>query len=540
MGLDERGWDRGVDRVADLRCWPIYVAQADAPERARDPLVEKAWKRVQALDDRATRAWAKALSGRCRHYLRRAGVQDDLEAALRLDPRLTPARLWLAEYLLGDRDLPRAEALARRAVKDHPGEAWPLAVHAACLFKRGQPQEALAALDLAVKKAPRRPWLRVLRGEILGAAMRSPESIAEHAAAAKLAPREVWAQLLLARAIYNGGGDKTRAGAALDRALKLAPDLFEARVMKAEALRRQGRFQPALREYRALEKIGVSPYPRLYAWRGSLLRQMGRLDEALKDLDRACAMSPEYSLPFVDRAHARLRRGNFSGAFEDMNAAARLDGKHGFYHRRPGEDDALAQVVSLLRRAAKTLPKSPWPAAWLGETYLRADRPPDALKALDRALALDPKCAWAWAWRGETLERLARKDAALKDFARSVKLDARYARAQGRLGVALAAAGRLKEALAALDASLALEATSAWALAHRGEVKLRLGRAKDALADLDRALNQHRDYADALLWRGMALGLLGRDGKPDIARAQALGKDRAAMARWLEALNFGV
>ncbi len=540
MGLDEGGVNAGVEILIRSRTWPIRVAVARAPGSLSGINGQYLKKILASLRlKKSAEGWGLALRGRGRFYLRDPRAEDDLRRAAESGPAAAHARLWLAEL-----EMSRAPGSAPAAIKilerisgPAPLRAWALAVRAACRFKGGETGPALEDADAAVKLDPRRPWLRTLRSEFLSEAVRYRESIADAVLAAKNLPKEPWAHLLLARAHFNCNGDRKAAAAALEHALRLDPRSAEGKVMKAEALRRTGRFGPALKVYRSVGDLG-DRYPRLYAWRGSLLRQLGKNREALKDLDLACRLSPEYPLVFLERAHARLSLGSFAVAFEDMRRAARLDSKHGWAHGRPGESGEFERITRLLEQAASALPKNPWGPAWLGECLLKAGRFDEALARLDRALEIDPACAWVLTWRGETLLALGRAPEAVADLKKAAALDGGYARAVGRLGAALSLTGRPREALAKLHKAAQLDSRCAWIYGHRGEANLLLGRPAAAVADLERALQLDQGYPDAYLWRGMARKLLGDPrGDSDMRRALELRPDPAWVREWLERLR---
>jgi tetratricopeptide (TPR) repeat protein len=539
LGLDERGWDLGVERLLRSRAWPIDVAQAMRPDGG--PILDARLAReLKSLDQPVPglpEAWRLALRGRLFLYKRDGQARPDLLAAIKADPKLEPPRAWLAEHFLSHGELAEARAEAEKLLARRPSCAWALAVRGACARREGKADLAAEDLRKAAGLEPELAWLRVVASETASGALAYAEAVAQAEEAARLAPREAWAHLLLARAIYNCGGERERADRALTAALKLAPELAEARVMSAERLRRQGKFSQALKEYGRVAASGLR-YERLHSWRGSLLRQMGRLKEALPDLDLACKLSPESSLGFLERAQARLRLKEFAGAFEDMAAACRLNFTRTWVHERPGEGDDFALVTGLLKEAAEKLPRSPWPRAWLGECHLRRGDAESAIEELDAALAVDPKCAWARAWKGEALLKLGKGAKAAEELAAAAALDPKDARARGRLGTALAGLGKNREALAAFDEAIRLDPRTSWTLGQRGRLQLLLGNPEAAARDLDGALELHRDYADAHLWRCAARRRL-KDPRAsdDLRRALELRADPAWARRELDLLS---
>ena len=136
----------------------------------------------------------------------------------------------------------------------------------------------------------------------------------------------------------------------------------------------------------------------------------------------------------------------------------------------------------------------------------RAD---DALVSHDRALAIKPDYAEALYNRGNALTDLKRLDEALASYDRALAIKPDYAEAFYNRGSVLKDLKRLDEALASYDRALAIRPDYAEALNNRGIVLKDLKRLDEALASYDRALAIEPDRADALYNRGLAQLLCG-------------------------------
>jgi len=141
--------------------------------------------------------------------------------ALAIDPKLLPARLALASFLVAQADVATALTMAREAVKDAPwnGEAQFLLGRE--LLRRKNVAQALAALEKATERAP---------------------SIAE-------------AHALLATASFFTG-DTDRAVAEYAKALALRPDQLEWRTDYGLFLGKSGDYDQAAAE---LQKVVATP-----------------------------------------------------------------------------------------------------------------------------------------------------------------------------------------------------------------------------------------------------------------------------------------
>jgi tetratricopeptide (TPR) repeat protein len=61
-----------------------------------------------------------------------------------------------------------------------------------------------------------------------------------------------------------------------------------------------------------------------YAYRGAVRLELGRMDDAMKDLDRAAEMAPADAIVHVKRAEVFLRLGLLPAAHDEVRLAAKL------------------------------------------------------------------------------------------------------------------------------------------------------------------------------------------------------------------------
>jgi len=103
---------------------------------------------------------------------------------------------------------------------------------------------------------------------------------------------------------------------------------------------------------------------RLYAVRGSLLLEAGRIDQALADLDRALEIAPDLLAARFNRGAMRYGTGDYQGALEDFDRCVALD-PHlpGPYFNRASVKDALgdpAAAIADLDRFLKISRNETW------------------------------------------------------------------------------------------------------------------------------------------------------------------------------------
>jgi predicted O-linked N-acetylglucosamine transferase (SPINDLY family) len=160
---------------------------------------------------------------------------------------------------------------------------------------------------------------------------------------------------------------------------------------------------------------------------GNVLKDQGRLDDALGAYERALALKP-------DHADALNNMGN------TLKDQGRLDDALGAYER------ALALKPDYADFHYN-----------MGNTLKEKGRLDDALAAYGRALALKPDYADVHYNMGNTLKDKGRLDDALAAYERVLALKPEYAFAYNNMGVTLQEQGKLDDAITAYESALVLK-----------------------------------------------------------------------------------
>jgi len=200
----------------------------------------------------------------------------------------------------------------------------------------------------------------------------------------------------------------------------------------------------------------------LFGRRATLLRQLGRFDEALADYERALTIDPTSSPNLFNRATLLLDMGRDEEAQQAFAEALEAS---------PDDADGL----------------STW-GAWLNNVL---NRPADALPYFEKAIAANPNHATAWENRGVVLQRL----------------------------------GRREEAIAAFDNVLRLrpgDGKTHWR--RLGQIR-RLRGVEAALAAADEVRASHADDPKVLFWCGYAFWAFGRVQEGFAVMKEAVEKD---------------
>ncbi|MFB9246668.1 tetratricopeptide repeat protein [Sphaerisporangium melleum] len=243
----------------------------------------------------------------------------------------------------------------------------------------------------------------------------------------------------------------------------------------------------------------------LHANRAQLLARLGRLPEALTEMDTAVTADPAYPDQRLDRGNLLYRAGRPEAARAEYDAAIDLSPPlpEGYYNR--------AQLL------------------------LATGDPHGAKADLDRVLELDPGYLDAYINRAGLLVQLGLDEQARADVAAGLALAPGNPHLSCVLGQIEAPAGRHAQARAAYDLAVSNAPDLAPAWANRAILRYETGDLEGAVADLTRAI-ELGEQATLYYNRAIALKDLGRhaDAGADLRRAHDLDPDdpdiRAALA----------
>jgi Flp pilus assembly protein TadD len=180
--------------------------------------------------------------------------------------------------------------------------------------------------------------------------------------------------------------------------------------------------------------------------RAKVLKQIGRLDEALAECGQLVALGGAAPDRLDEAGEILFQAGRFAEALDAFDQALSAD---------PGHVSAAANRAAALRG--------------LGRTQ-------EALAAVDVALALDPGLTRAWANRGCFLIELDRDAEGVDSLRRALAVGPEDADAWYNLAGGLAKLGQVDEALAAYDRAIALRPDHAGAHWNKCLLLLRSGR----------------------------------------------------------------
>ena len=462
----------------------------------------------------------------------------------------------LANDELGDYS--KALEDARGAVRLAPASplAWIARAKAAALL--GGYDQALkdlnkaASLDQGFFDGHGGPLLRAVCRIVLNESSRQTvedleKAVIEH-------PRDARLWLLLGRARLDRG-DGPGAFLALDKAIRLDPNLAEAYFWRARAWveRHSGTtatVQRARSDINRFLTFKPADGPGL-ALRGNILATMGEYRALMRDEEKALAVmggsadeqrwlyNLEYTVwgmnleekPLISVTMAEtaglLNRPALAPITEALYAAAILfDPKNDFVLTRLGIDRLIqGRVLTALddlKQARAMGQRTALNGLALAQA-IRLAHPPgrDALPVLAEVLEDQPDNTDALIMRARINRDLGNTQAAANDLEDALRIQPSSAMAALLLARIEQKRGRPAKALEVLDASAAIHGHRCDIQRVRGRLLLEMGRDQAALEALDIAAACPPDSAEVLLLRAKALAKLGQPGpaQKDLARA---------------------
>jgi len=359
--------------------------------------------------------------------------------ALALQPDSEEAAQRLLDYGM-DVDPERALAEAREFAQRYPGARRLRLMRVSALVARGRHSEALAELQAMAHRAPEDFDLLYMQAQInyragqLEAAQglldqyvdvqaQRRNALASGATHADIALSDAY--LLLARIAERQGR--------LDEAFGILGRIDDpgmrhsVRLRQAALLAQQGRIEQALAVARS-----ATPQDDDDAVLGTLavaqiLRNAGRIDQAIAELTRADADYPDSIEIKYDLAMLYERQGSLAYFERLMREVLVLDPDHAHARNALGYTLAdrnirLQEAQALIQRAHELLPDDPYIMDSLGWVYFRMGRNDLALDYLQKAYDMRPEAEIA-AHLGEALWQEGRRDEAMQRWREGAQAD---------------------------------------------------------------------------------------------------------------------
>lgn len=347
-----------------------------------------------------------AFLARAKWQAQRRDALQDLDLAVKLDPKVGWIRCWRGEFLRRQGRLKEALADLDRGLRLMPAYSRAYAWRGALKAAQGRYGAALLDLD---------------RGIDEGSFQTLPLAERAHV---KLRLK-----------------DWTGAINDMNRAVRLDPGYSWSKgAVERDGEKFSRKCESVLADLDAASRALKSPWPS--AWRGEIFLRLKRYPEALSELDRALGMDPACAWAYAWRGEARRRLQDWTAAASDLDRAAGLDsdyyftfGWRGLLRMDRGDFPRALKDLNLAVRGNDRLIKTH--GAVSGKEGDSSFMPP----------RLASPASWVIGARGRALFHLGRFDAAARDLRRAVDIDDRNVEASLLLARAYRELGRGAEAL---------------------------------------------------------------------------------------------
>lgn len=373
---------KAVAKLVDQLAMPYdsvpeaHFAMSQAAATAGDYMraLNEAEKALQLRPD-----WEAAALVRAQLQARQstATAGDSLRQFVEGHPTAGDARLALARLLISEKNYNEARLHFDRLLKEHPES--PEVIYPV----------AMLALQQGDTTTGRQQLEKLLKSDF-------PDKSAIHFFLGQLDEEQEKPDAALQHYRLVGVGDQ----------------FIAARSRAAQILQRQGRLEEA-REIFHEGGVGVAEKSQLLLAEAQMLREAGRVDEALHLLESGLARQPDNLDWLYEAAMLADRLGKHELLELRLKHLLGLKPEHAQALNALGYSWAernvnLGEAAKLIAKAVKLLPEDPFIMDSMGWVLFRQGKLPEALKTLERAYAIraDPEIA---AHLGEVLWRLERK-----------------------------------------------------------------------------------------------------------------------------------
>ena len=307
------------------------------------------------------------------------------------------------------------------------------------------------------------------------------------------------------------------AVAALDRAIALKPNFYQAFFVKGMALSAQDQFSQAIAAFDSATRLE----PRFYeAWRmkAQMLEAMKQYPQALAAINQAIQIQPSDSLLHSLKGDLLYQSNQYAPATAAYTQALTLKPSYYAYMQRGRSQFSAGDYQAAFKDYGKALALQPNDYfSYMGRGTMNAalGKSPAALEDLNQAIKFIPPASpyqsLLYMSRGLVKFAAADLNGAIADWTASInanitgKTDPNII-AQSYMGRALAYARskNLPKAIADMGQLIELQPKNASAFYNRGEFYIQAGDPQRALLDLNQAIALKPDYADAIQTRGLA------------------------------------
>ena len=227
---------------------------------------------------------------------------------------------------------------------------------------------------------------------------------------------------------------------------------------------------------------------------GVVLRDQGRIQEAMEHYEQALRFKPDYALSHNNLGIELWKQGRVQEAIAHYEQAIRFDPAYVEAHNN------------------------------LGVALENTGKIKEAIGQYEQAVQLNPDNREAHYNFGVALEQLGEKNDAIGQYEQALRLDPDYLEAHGNLGGILMQQGRIQEAIEHFNETVRIQPNSAVAHNNLALALWRAGQVREAMAHWEEALQIKPDYPEAQNDLARVLAMLRPAEGGDPVRAVTLAQ----------------
>jgi tetratricopeptide (TPR) repeat protein len=247
----------------------------------------------------------------------------------------------------------------------------------------------------------------------------------------------------------------------------------------------------------------------IYSYKGDILLEMGKLEEALAAYDEAINLNPQDSQFYVRKGAALSKLERFPEALEFYDKAIAFARSDASLHASRGDillklenfDEALNAYNDAIERDPKNLNNF----ISKGDILLNLMRFDDAAAAYEIAIKLDGLNPNFHIKKGDTLFVKKDYDNAFLAYEKASAIDSQNSQVWRKTGQVLIKLDRFEEAVAAYEQSISLEPENPFFFKEKGDILFKMGRLEEALAAFEDAVRLEPKYGLAFFRIGVVL-----------------------------------
>ncbi len=280
----------------------------------------------------------------------------------------------------------------------------------------------------------------------------------------------------------------------------LNPDDAKAHNNLGTVLGQLGKLEEAIGQYE--QAVRMKPdYADAHFNLGLMLSDQGRVPEAIGHYEQALRVKPDYADAHYSLGNALQLVGRLQDAIAHFEQALEIKPDYAEAHfnlalafRQVGK---LDEAIHHYERAVQIKPDYAEAHNNLGNALLQAGKMEDAIGQFEQALRIMPDYAVAHYNLGAALAQTGKTEEAIPHYEQALRIMPDYAMAHQNLGVALARTGKIKEAIPHFEQALRIMPDYAMAHYNLGAALAQTGKTEEAIAHFEQALRIKPDFAEA-------------------------------------------